>query len=168
MCIRDRVLKQAKAEGRSFSFIVSRAIERDLESRTVQADPPLPPPGKTDTIYTKEVAQLLDVSERTVLRRASLPGDPLHAARARLGKQKPLAFSLAKIRALQRGLVAAATFSMVARRMNSAWERPIASATFTRSGRSAAVNRTEMPVQTTSVRGRPIFEVFFVFIVFPL
>lgn len=100
-------MNRAKAEGRSFSFIVCRALERDLVSRTVKADPALPAPGPDDTVYTKDVAARLDISPRTVIRRATTPGDPLHSARSKLGKQKPFAFSASKIVALQRGLVAA-------------------------------------------------------------
>lgn len=102
----NKAQAQAKAEGRSFSFIVCRAIERDLASRSVKADQPLPTPIVEDTIYTKEVADLLDLSERTVVRRAGTAGDPLHSART-LGKRKPFAFSAARIQSLQRGLVAA-------------------------------------------------------------
>lgn len=102
------VNKQAEAEGRSFSFVVCRAIERDLINRTVRPDPVLPAPGPDDTVYTKDVAARLDISPRTVIRRATTPGDPLHTARAKLGKQKPFAFSASKIVALQRGLLTAA------------------------------------------------------------
>jgi hypothetical protein len=100
----EKLAAQAKAEGRSVAFILRRAVERELSERFLTPNR-RQTSVEDDVVYTAEVAKMLGLSPRTVLRRAKRGNDPLNGAKSRLGCKKPQAFSLAKIRALQRGLV---------------------------------------------------------------
>jgi predicted CopG family antitoxin len=102
----NRALAKAHAESRSFSYVVRRAIERDLTSPEVldaalvieRSHP------ESDTISTEQVAEMLNLSVSMIRKRQRNPKDPLRRARSRLGKKKPMQFSLSKILQLQREL----------------------------------------------------------------
>lgn len=95
---------QAKARGRSFSWEVSRRLKAYLDCRQNVAPAPAPVSGATakpklTPITTERAAKLLGWSERTVVRRANTPGDPVHAARIP-GTKKPFLFDRAQIEAM--------------------------------------------------------------------
>lgn len=103
----EQALTCAQRESRSFSFVVCRALERDIEAASAgggvqPAAPVVAITDGDDLIDTREVAKILRVSVFTVRRRAATKGDPLRKARSRLGKQRPMQFHLSKIRELER------------------------------------------------------------------
>ena len=104
----DAVEKTATREKRSFAFIVCRAIERDLKFKTVTRETPESVDPKDDLMPIEEVCKVLKISVWTARRRAGKTGDPLRAARSRVGKQKPMHFHRSVIEKMERELGAAA------------------------------------------------------------
>lgn len=100
-------LHQAQIESRSFAFIVRRAIQRDLDAAKTARDI-VAPQSQDELMDIHEVGQKLRLSVWTVRRRARKRGDPLRAAKSRLGKQKPMQFIRSKIEDLERKLSHAA------------------------------------------------------------
>jgi hypothetical protein len=94
----DKVLAKAKAEERSFSFIVRRAIKRDLDHEILQPNPE----GASDLLSVFDLARLLRCSARTIRRRASTPGDAIFRARSRINQSRPMLFCRSKIEELDR------------------------------------------------------------------
>lgn len=100
-------LLKAKSESRSFSFIVRRAIERDLAEKNVTANSPQTLDPSDDLIDITEAGRILRVSVWTMRRRARKAGDPVRLAKSRIGKQKPMHFHRSRIEMIDRGGAAA-------------------------------------------------------------
>lgn len=98
------VLHQAQVEARSFSFIVCRAIQRDLQTPAMPHLQVMPQAVPDELMSAAEVGRKLRISIWTVRRRARTPGDPLRLAKSRLGKIKPMQFHRSKIEELERKL----------------------------------------------------------------
>lgn len=96
-----RALNQAQLESRSFSFIVSRSIERDLARAKDEPLPPLPS-THSELMDIKEVAARLKLSVRSVRRRLKTPGHPLRKARSRIGKLCPIQFVRSAVEQIER------------------------------------------------------------------
>ena len=96
-------MEAAQRESRSFSFVVCRAIQRDLRHPTVTSDSPDSLASPDDELLCiREVARRLKLSVWTVRRRSRTPGDPLRLARSRVGKQKPMHFLRSRIERFER------------------------------------------------------------------
>jgi hypothetical protein len=86
----EKTLAIAKSENRSFSYIVRRAMQREIEAagdgeKTLpEFDDALIPIG--------EVAQMLKLSISRVRTRSRKKGDPIRAARSKVAKLKPMHF----------------------------------------------------------------------------
>lgn len=104
--LHSAIMAVAKKESRSFSFIVRRAIERDLHGHLVTADSPQYVGQTDELIDIHEVCRRLKISIWTARRRSRRRGDPLRLAKSRIGKQKPMHFSRSQIEQLSRGLAA--------------------------------------------------------------
>ncbi len=92
--------KRARAEGLTFDEFVSRAITRELSGSA-------PPVEPGELISIREAAALLCCSVWTIRRRVNTPGDPLRAARTRMGKQKPMHFLRSQLTLIEREASAA-------------------------------------------------------------
>jgi DNA invertase Pin-like site-specific DNA recombinase len=92
----EKTLARAKAEDRSFSYIVVRAIKRDLAENRVQ-------PNETgDLVTAKELANSLHCSVDTVKRRSRNSEDPLFIAKSRIGGKGQTLFRVSKLNSLDR------------------------------------------------------------------
>lgn len=92
----------AKQQSVSLSSLVARAIKRDLAGMPPPS-PSFASPGDYGVIIPiSEVARRLCLSVATVRRRARTEGDPIRAARSRLGKQRPMHFRADKIEGMER------------------------------------------------------------------
>lgn len=93
--------KRARAEGITFDEFVARAIARELGASAPPAEVP------SELVPIREAADLLCCSVWTIRRRVNTPGDPLRAARTRMGKQKPMHFLRSQLTLIEREASAA-------------------------------------------------------------
>ena len=85
------------------------AVNPSGETRPDQQSPPaaVGPLNLHELIPIREAAARLHCSVWTIRRRVNTPGDPLRAARSRIGKQKPMHFLRSKLTLIEREASAA-------------------------------------------------------------
>lgn len=98
----DAAMRRAKQDHISFSALAARAIERDLAGDSPLVPIPSLLDGSGGLIDTGEAARRMHLSVWTVRRRARTAGDPIRAARSRVGCQKPMHFHAEKIAGIER------------------------------------------------------------------
>lgn len=95
----EKVLARAKAEDRSFSFIVRRAIKREMAEELLSVKDG---PDSRELITAKQLATRLNCTVKNVLLRSRKPGDPLRAARSKIAGGHEVMFRVSKLNAIDR------------------------------------------------------------------
>lgn len=95
-------LARAKEQDISFSHLVRRAIQRDLNDPKVTRLTPQALDQRDELMDISEVCRRLNLSVWTVRRRSRDPHDPLRRAKSKIGKQKPMQFVRSRIEQLER------------------------------------------------------------------